>query len=103
MAQYNKIQPHWWIKTFAGVIGGFFLTLGLVGIFAWLGPTGLTEQITEEQRLWKTQFNMWIITPIWLLILCFVYMFKTGRQAWLYLGVSAVISNVIVYLLRSQL
>ncbi|AOT08200.1 hypothetical protein S4054249_10245 [Pseudoalteromonas luteoviolacea] len=103
MSQTDKIQPHWWSKTFAGIFAGFFLSLGLVGIFAWIGPTGLTEQITAEQRSWKTQFNMWMITPIWCLILSFVYLFKTGKQAWIYLGGGAVLSIAVVYALRSYL
>ncbi|KZN54715.1 hypothetical protein N474_17550 [Pseudoalteromonas luteoviolacea CPMOR-2] len=99
----KKIEPHWWGKTLAGIFAGFFLSIGIVGIFAWLGPDGLTQQITEEQRLWKTQFNMWIITPIWLLILSFVYLFKTSREAWTWLGGAACTSLIIIAILREML
>ncbi|KZN61754.1 hypothetical protein [Pseudoalteromonas luteoviolacea] len=98
-----KIQPHWWSKTLAGIFAGFFLSIGIVGIFAWLGPDGLTQQISEEQRLWKTQFNMWIITPIWLIILSFVYLFRTGKQAWTWLGGFACLTITIVAGFRGML
>ncbi|MBQ4809712.1 hypothetical protein A7985_04270 [Pseudoalteromonas luteoviolacea] len=99
----GKIQPHWWSKTFAGIIAGFLLSIGIVGIFAWLGPDGLTQPISEETRLWKTQFNMWVITPIWLTILSFVYLFRTGVQAWCWLGGLATLTIVIVACLRGLL
>lgn len=82
----QKIQPHWWLKTLAGTILGLTLTYALIAIFAWFGPGGISAPA-------KVQFNMWIITPFWLLILSFSYLFKTGLKAIVYLT----IANVIAY------
>ncbi|MEI6894850.1 MAG: hypothetical protein V5789_09525 [Colwellia sp.] len=75
---HEKIQPHWWSKTLAGIFLGLSLSYALVIIFAWYGPGGIDAPA-------KVQFNMWIISPIWLLIFSFTYMFKTGLKAALYL------------------
>ena len=39
----QKIQPHWWSKTIAGIILGLTLTYAIVAIFAWHGPGGIDE------------------------------------------------------------
>lgn len=82
----QKIQPHWWSKTFAGVILGLTLSYGLVAIFAWFGPGGL-------DAVAKNQFNMWMISPFWMLVISFTYLFKTGFKAILYLT----LVNVLIY------
>ncbi|WP_133468620.1 hypothetical protein [Paraglaciecola marina] len=82
----QKIQPHWWSKTFAGVILGLTLSYGLVAIFAWFGPGGL-------EAVAKNQFNMWMISPFWMLVISFTYLFKTGFKAILYLT----LANILIY------
>jgi len=82
----QKIQPHWWSKTFAGTIFGFLLAYGFVAIFAWFGPGGL-------DATGKGQFNMWIVSPIALFVLSFTYLFKTAAKAVMYL----LAANIIVY------
>lgn len=82
----EKIQPHWWTKTLAGLILGLTLAYAVVAIFAWYGPGGIDAPV-------KVQFNMWLISPIWLLIFSCTYMFKTGLKAISYL----LLVNVIVY------
>ncbi len=86
-SQTNKIQPHWWSKTLAGVILGLTLCYGLVGLFAWFGPGGIDAPA-------KVQLNMWLITPLWLTLLSLVYLFPTGRRAWGWLAAA----NGLVYL-----
>lgn len=71
---------HWFGKSCAGVLLGFGLALALSGLFAWLGPGGI------EGGGGKTQFNMWLISPIWAGVLSFVFLFRDSLRAWLWLG-----------------
>ncbi|GAA0350123.1 hypothetical protein GCM10009092_13150 [Bowmanella denitrificans] len=79
MARRERIQPHWWSKSLAGVLLGFVLAIGITGLFAWLGPGGLHADN-------KIQFNMWISALIWMVLFACVYLFSTGLKAWLWLG-----------------
>lgn len=72
-------RPDWLLKTSAGLVCGLALAYVFVAFFAWYGPGGIDAQD-------KVQFNMWIITPIWFAILAGVYMFRSGKQAWVGLG-----------------
>lgn len=93
LAEQDKLQPDWWTKSLAGLILGFTLALGLVGLFAWFGPGGIDADT-------KVQFNMWLITPIWLLILSFSFMFKTGLRTIGYLGLFNVLTYIVLYTFR---
>ncbi|WP_430461767.1 hypothetical protein ACQUQU_02985 [Thalassolituus sp. LLYu03] len=87
-------RPDWWRKTLAGAVGGFLLALSLVGIFAWAGPGGISAPD-------KVQFNMWMITPLWLLIFSLVYLFRTGNRALFWLTVANLISWTLLSLLKA--
>ncbi|QQK61700.1 hypothetical protein FJD32_020775 [Shewanella sp. LC6] len=93
LAEQDKLQPDWWTKSLAGLILGFTFALGLVGLFAWFGPGGIDADT-------KVQFNMWLITPIWLLILSFSFMFKTGLRAIGYLGLFNILTYIVLYTFR---
>ncbi|MFC0350343.1 hypothetical protein [Undibacterium danionis] len=80
------IARDWWSKTFAGLVLGFLLSLALVGIFAWIGPGGINAPE-------KNQFVMWMITPLWMLILSFIYLCRSGLRAISYL----LIANALAY------
>lgn len=71
---------HWFGKSCAGVLLGFGLAVALSGLFAWLSPGGV------EGNGGKTQFNMWLIAPIWAGVLSFVFLFRDSLRAWLWLG-----------------
>ncbi|MCL1112950.1 hypothetical protein L2703_04980 [Shewanella basaltis] len=88
----DKIQPHWWRKTFIGIFMGLLLSYGIIALFAWFGPDGLTTNT-------KVQFNMWMISAIWLPILSLCYLFKTARSAFICL----LMANGCVYLLFASL
>lgn len=75
----TDFRPDWWSKTLAGCLPGFVIALTLTGLFAWLGPGGIDASD-------KVQFNMWAIAPLWMTLLGLVYLFRTGWQAWLWLG-----------------
>lgn len=88
LSQDEKIQPHWWRKSLIGFFMGLSFTYALVAIFAWFGPGGIDAPM-------KVQFNMWIISPIWLSIMCFIFMFRTAFTAFRAL----LIANLIAYTL----
>lgn len=92
----TKIQPHWWRKSLLGVFLGSSFAYSLVALFAWYGPGGIDADI-------KVQFNMWIISPIWLTIIAFTFMFKTAKQAFLYLASANLISYTLFFALRYTL
>lgn len=89
----QKIQPHWVSKTLAGGILGLALAYGFVAIFAWFGPGGINAPV-------KVQFNMWLVTPIWMLVLSFSYLFKTGLKAVMYLASANFLIYGVFFFLR---
>ncbi|MCL1089257.1 hypothetical protein L2744_06460 [Shewanella profunda] len=93
LSDSEKLQPDWWTKTLAGLILGFTLALGLVGLFAWFGPGGIDAAV-------KVQFNMWLICPIWLLIVSFSFLFRTGWRAVGYLSLFNILVYVTLYSFR---
>ncbi|MEL7477759.1 MAG: hypothetical protein AAGJ17_02525 [Pseudomonadota bacterium] len=99
----QKIQPQWWGKTAVGVFLGLALSYGIVALIVWFGPDGINSNLSDQRLFWKTQFNMWIVTPIWMLIVSFIYMFKTTKQAFIYLLSANVIIYTIFIGLRSML
>ncbi|MCO7187792.1 MULTISPECIES: hypothetical protein [unclassified Pseudoalteromonas] len=103
MKSSTHIQPHWVSKSLAGVIAGGLLSFAFVGLIVWFGPDGLKGTLTSSELLWKTQFNMWIIAPIWLLILSMTFLFKTGKQAWRYLLLASAVCFAMQTILRSAL
>ncbi|MBU2979909.1 hypothetical protein [Alteromonas sp. C1M14] len=89
----QKIQPHWWSKTIASAVLGLTLAFAIIGLFAWYGPGGINGAN-------KNQFNMWMISPIWLAIISFSFLFRTGTRAFLFLGGANVICWGLFVLLR---
>lgn len=103
MTSTEKIQPQWFGKTLVGLMLGLSLTYGFMAIFIWFGPDNLHTALSSERLLWKTQFNMWTITPIWMLIVSFVYLFKTTKSACIYLGLANLLTYGLFVLLRGVL
>jgi len=86
-------RTQWLWKTLIGVVLGLTLSFGLVGLFAWAGPDNLHSDLSSERLLWKSQMHMWMITPLWMLIVTFSYLFKTAKEA----AISLVIGNLCVF------
>ena len=82
---YRLQSHHWFGKSCAGVVLGFGLALSLSGLFAWWGPGGI------EGGTGKLQFNMWLMAPVWGLVLGLVYLFRDSLRAWLWLGAANVL------------
>ncbi|MCF2909402.1 hypothetical protein L1285_13845 [Pseudoalteromonas sp. DL2-H2.2] len=103
MKNYTPIQADWLSKTLAGLIGGALLSFSIIGLFAWFGPSGLNSSLSGTELLWKTQFNMWLSVPIWLLIISFTYLFRTGAQAWFCLLSASAVGYGVLAILRGLL
>ncbi|MDR8522521.1 hypothetical protein [Shewanella fidelis] len=88
LLQQDKIQPHWWRKSIIALLLGLTFSYGVVATFAWFGPGGIDAPV-------KVQFNMWLISFIWLPILAFSFLFRTAKTALIcMLG-----ANSVIYLL----
>ncbi|CAO3379114.1 hypothetical protein [Azospirillum argentinense] len=90
------IRPDWWSKSLAGVVLGFALAVALSGLFAWIGPGGPTA-------VNKLQLVMWLVVPIWLGIASACFLFRDGRQAWLWLGGANILAHTALLAARSPL
>lgn len=95
-AKSQRLQSkHWLGKTSAGLILGFGLALSLSGLFAWWGPGGI------DGGSGKLQFNMWLMSPVWVLVLGLVYLFRDSLRAWLWLGAANALAFAVLYAARS--
>lgn len=82
---------NWFGKAAAGLLLGFVLSLGLSGLLAWAIGVGDTYFST------RGQLTMWVIAPLWSLILSFVFLFKSGRSAWAWLGLASGIAWALLW------
>lgn len=87
-------KKDWLQKTLAGVFAGLAIAFVCVGFFVWYGPGSIESGD-------KTQFAMWLVTPLWLVILAWVYLFPSGQRAWLVLGSITAVLYTCFFLLRS--
>lgn len=91
----SKLQSrHWLGKSCAGLLLGFGLALAVSGLFAWWGPGGIAGGPG------KLQFNMWLMAPIWALVLGFVFLFRTPLRAWLWLSLANALAFGLLYASR---
>lgn len=94
MNQPPLTAKNWFGKTAAGVILGFTLALGLTGLFRMSGGVG------EDFFSTRGQVAMWMMAPIWALILSFVFMFRTNARAWGWLFLANLVVWAMVALLK---
>lgn len=73
-------SANWFGKASAGAIAGYLLTIAICGIFSRFGP--LEVGFFSAQA----QITMWLVAPVWALILSFCFMFQNGWRAWGWLG-----------------
>lgn len=70
------IRRDWLAKSLAGTLLG--LALGLaVG--------GLCMRYGDGAPPLKAQLAMWLVAPVWMAVLSFVFLFRSGLRAWLWL------------------
>jgi cytochrome bd-type quinol oxidase subunit 2 len=84
----------WLSKTLAGLIFGLAIAFVCMGFYAWYGPGDIHSAN-------KSQFVMWLVSPLWLVILAAVYLFPSGKQAWTVLFVVTALLYCSFFLLRS--
>ncbi|UCZ57322.1 hypothetical protein LGV61_03310 [Desulfurispirillum indicum] len=94
MRKYTEIQPDWLGKILAGILLGLLLALGCSGLFVLLTP----HMDTSAQA----QLAMWMVPPIWLGILSFVFFFRSGKSAWVWLGAVNLLIIGVLALARLQ-
>ena len=93
-ARVRLQSRHWFGKTMAGVVLGFGLALALSGLFAWFSPGGIAGGGG------KVQFVMWLMAPVWALVLSFVYLFRDSLRAWLWLGAANALAFAALWCVR---
>lgn len=94
LKQEQKIRTDWWSKSIACCLLGLTLSFAIMGLFAWYGPGGIGA-------VNKDQFTMWMVPFIWLIIVAFGFLFKSGRSASLWLGAANLACWGLFALLRS--
>lgn len=73
----GPIRPDWVSKTLAGLLLGFSLSLVAAGVLMTL-LRGMPLPVSG-------QLAMWLVPPVWLGVLSFVYFFSSGLRAWAWL------------------
>ncbi|MCO1336366.1 hypothetical protein MO867_18700 [Microbulbifer sp. OS29] len=66
-------KPQWWLKGLCAVFLGLPIAVASAGLVAWWGPGGV---VVDD----RTQFVMWVITPIWLTFVSLIYLFTSVRR-----------------------
>jgi len=77
----------WFGKASAALILGFFIALGVDGILLQTILGGV-PMFSEEH-----QIAMWIVSPIYSIILSFCFFFRSGLRAWSWLA----LANAIIW------
>lgn len=90
MSDYRK---DYLSKTLAAVILGLGIAFAGSALIAWGTPGGPAAPN-------KFQFVMWIVSPLWTLVLALVYLFRNGRRAWLVLGLANLVLFGVYLLIR---
>ena len=72
----------WFGKVSAGLLLGFVLSLGLCGWFAAFGPGSISFMSAQGQ------VTMWLMSPLWVGILSFCFLFRSGPVAWVWLSLA---------------
>jgi hypothetical protein len=76
MSPFELTSQGWFGKASAAAILGFTLTLALTCTFALLFSQG------DSYFTAQGQMAMWLVSPIWCLILSFCFLFRSGARAW---------------------
>ena len=82
----------WFGKASAGLLLGFFIAVGLSGIFARFGPGEVSSFSIQHQ------FTMWLIAPLLAGILSFCFLFRSGLRAWGWLGITNLVIWGLLYI-----
>lgn len=86
------VRRDWVAKTLAGSVLGLALALGASGVFSQLNA-GMPLSV-------RGQLAMWMVPPVWLVVLGAVYFFQSGLRAWLWLGGASLLVHGLLWALR---
>lgn len=86
MSGVELTSRDWFGKVSAAALLGFALTLALTCTFAALFSRG------DSYFTAQGQIAMWLVAPIWCLILSFCFLFRSGARAWAWLAVANVVA-----------
>lgn len=84
---------NWFGKASAGLILGLAIALGVSGLLA------AAMDLKESPFSLQGQFTMWLMSPVWCLVLSFCFLFRDARHAWGILGLAAGAVWLALYLL----
>lgn len=79
MSDHELTSRDWFGKASAAVVAGFTLALALTCTFSALFSSG------DSYFTSQGQIAMWLVSPIWGLILSFCFLFRSGARAWAWL------------------
>jgi hypothetical protein len=74
----QALSRDWLAKSLAGTLLGLAIALALSALF--------THFNADMPLAVRAQLAMWMVVPLWLGILSGVFLFSSGRRAWLWLG-----------------
>lgn len=89
-----EMRPDWWSKTLAGAILGLGLALALAGLYAYLGPGGINAPGGRYSLMRMMEAFVWIV------VLGFCFLFRSGRAAWIWLGAANLITFAALFACR---
>jgi hypothetical protein len=81
-----------WGRTLAGILPGFFLSAGLVGLVSWSLPGPWQSTLVGAIAAFF---------PLWMSVIATSFAFADARRAWLWLTVAAIVSFAALALLRA--
>ena len=80
-----------WGKSTAAALLGLPLSVGLIGLLALLWPGQHNQQVLP----W-----LLMVFPVWIGIMAGTFLFRSGKQAWLILGLSTLCSFALLSLVK---
>lgn len=80
MKPQSLSSRNWFGKASAGTVAGFFLALAVCGVLVQFGPLEVGHFSAQAQ------VAMWLMAPLWAVILSFCFLFHSGVRAWAWLG-----------------
>ncbi len=89
----QKIQPDWWMKSFAGAVLGLSLAFALAALITMWG-------LQSEYRSLAPQLGMWSIPWIWLPLFFVAYFIPRGWQSIVIYLFFNVVAYTLVFWLR---
>lgn len=90
----DNIHLDWWGKASAGAILGIGLALALVGLYAYLGPGGINAPGGRYSLM------RYLEAFIWIAVFSTCFLFRSGRAAWVWLGVVNLIAFAALFACR---